>query len=59
LVIEQNVKQSPEMADRAYELENGSIVLNGKSGDLPENDHVRITYLGLRFFGEGGVKEYG
>ena len=47
LIVEQNVKQSLEMADRAYVLENGRIVLKGKSRDLLENDYVRKAYLGL------------
>jgi branched-chain amino acid transport system ATP-binding protein len=47
LVVEQNVKQSLEMADRAYVLENGRVVLEGKSRDLLQNDYVRIAYLGL------------
>jgi branched-chain amino acid transport system ATP-binding protein len=47
LLVEQNVKQSLEMADRAYVLENGRIVLEGKSKDLLENDYVRKAYLGL------------
>jgi branched-chain amino acid transport system ATP-binding protein len=47
LIVEQNVKQSLEMADRAYVLENGRIVLEGKSRDLLENDYVRKAYLGL------------
>ncbi len=47
LIVEQNVKQSLEMADRAYVMENGRIVLEGKSTDLLENDHVRKAYLGL------------
>ena len=47
LIVEQNVKQSLEMADRAYVLENGRIVLEGKGGDLLKNDYVRKAYLGL------------
>ncbi len=47
LIVEQNVKQSLEMADRAYVLENGRIVLEGKSRELLENDYVRKAYLGL------------
>ena len=47
LVVEQNIKQSLEMADRAYVLENGRIVLEGKGGDLLKNDYVRRAYLGL------------
>jgi branched-chain amino acid transport system ATP-binding protein len=47
LIVEQNVKQSLEMADRACVLENGRIVLEGKSRELLENDYVRRAYLGL------------
>ncbi len=47
LIVEQNVKQSLEMADRAYVLENGRIVLEGRSKDLLINDYVRKVYLGL------------
>jgi branched-chain amino acid transport system ATP-binding protein len=47
LIVEQNVKQSLEMADRAYVLENGRIVLEGESRDLLVNDYVRKAYLGL------------
>jgi branched-chain amino acid transport system ATP-binding protein len=47
LTVEQNVKQSLEMADRAYVLENGRIVLEGESRDLLQNDYIRKAYLGL------------
>jgi branched-chain amino acid transport system ATP-binding protein len=47
LLIEQNVKQALEMADRAYVMENGRIVLQGNSKDLIENDHVKKSYLGM------------
>jgi branched-chain amino acid transport system ATP-binding protein len=47
LIVEQNVKQSLEMADRAYVLENGRIVLEGKSRDLLGNDYIKKAYLGL------------
>jgi branched-chain amino acid transport system ATP-binding protein len=47
LIVEQNVKQSLEMADRAYVMENGRVVLEGESGELLENDYVRKAYLGL------------
>jgi branched-chain amino acid transport system ATP-binding protein len=41
------VKQALEMADRAYVMENGRIVLQGTSRDLIENDHVKKSYLGM------------
>jgi branched-chain amino acid transport system ATP-binding protein len=46
LLVEQNVKRSLEIADRAYVLENGHIALEGPAGQLLENDHVREAYLG-------------
>jgi len=47
LLIEQNIRHALEIADRAYVLENGRIVLEGKGRNLLENDHVRKAYLGL------------
>ena len=47
LLIEQNVHQSLEIADRAYVLENGRISLQGNSAELLKSDYVRKAYLGL------------
>jgi branched-chain amino acid transport system ATP-binding protein len=47
LLIEQNVKQALEMADRACVLENGRLTMEGACCNLIENDHVRKAYLGL------------
>lgn len=47
LLVEQNVKQALEMADRACVLENGRLTLSGASADLIKHDHVRKAYLGL------------
>jgi branched-chain amino acid transport system ATP-binding protein len=47
LVIEQNVRQTLEMADRAYLLENGRIVLEGAGEKFLNNKHVKKAYLGL------------
>ncbi|MFO7773896.1 MAG: ABC transporter ATP-binding protein [Dehalococcoidia bacterium] len=46
-LVEQNVRQTLETADRAYVLENGQIVLEGTGKDLLQNDLVRKAYLGL------------
>jgi len=46
-LIEQNVQQSLEIADRAYVLENGRVVLEGESKQLLEEDLIRKAYLGL------------
>ena len=46
-LVEQNVRQTLETADRAYVLENGHIVLEGKGKDLLQDDTVKKAYLGL------------
>ncbi len=47
LLIEQNVRQSLEIADRAYVLENGRIALEGNSEGLLQEELIRKAYLGL------------
>jgi branched-chain amino acid transport system ATP-binding protein len=47
LLVEQNVRHALEMADRAYVIENGRIVLEGKARDVLQNDYVKKAYLGL------------
>lgn len=47
LLIEQNVRQTLEIADRAYVLENGRIVSEGRSKELLQDDHIKKAYLGL------------
>ncbi len=47
LLIEQNVRHTLEIADRAYVLENGRIVLEGDSKQLLEEETVKKAYLGL------------
>jgi branched-chain amino acid transport system ATP-binding protein len=46
-LVEQNVRQTLETADRAYLLENGQIILEGKGKDLLQNEQVKTAYLGL------------
>ncbi len=46
-LVEQNVRHTLETADRAYVLENGHIVLEGKGKDLLQDDLVKKAYLGL------------
>lgn len=46
-LIEQNVQQTLEIADRAYVLENGRITLEGESKKLLEEELIRKAYLGL------------
>jgi branched-chain amino acid transport system ATP-binding protein len=47
LLIEQNVQQTLEMADRGYVMENGQIVLTGLGRELLGNEHLKTHYLGL------------
>jgi branched-chain amino acid transport system ATP-binding protein len=47
LLIEQNVRKSLEIADRAYVLENGRVVLEGNRETLLDSDLVQKAYLGL------------
>ena len=47
LIVEQNVKQTLAIADRAYVLENGKIVLQGTGQSLLNTEHVKTAYLGV------------
>lgn len=47
LIVEQNVFRTLAIADRAYVLENGRIVLQDTGAALLANDHVKKAYLGL------------
>jgi branched-chain amino acid transport system ATP-binding protein len=47
LLIEQNVQQTLEMADRGYVMENGQIVLTGSGRELLGNEHLKTHYLGV------------
>ena len=47
LLVEQNVFRTLEIADRAYVLGNGRVVLQGSGAALLADDHVRKAYLGL------------
>jgi branched-chain amino acid transport system ATP-binding protein len=46
LMVEQNAYLALRMADRGYVMETGQIALEGKAGDLIENEHVKRAYLG-------------
>jgi branched-chain amino acid transport system ATP-binding protein len=47
LLVEQNVREALELADRAYVLQTGNIVLEGTGEELLESDLVRKAYLGI------------
>lgn len=46
LLVEQNAKKALSIADRAYVLETGKVVLEGNAKDLLENDSIKKAYLG-------------
>lgn len=46
LLVEQNAKKALAIADRAYVLETGKIILNGNADDLMSDDAVKKAYLG-------------
>ncbi|MBE7064041.1 MAG: ABC transporter ATP-binding protein [Ruminococcaceae bacterium] len=46
LLVEQNAKKSLSIADRAYVLETGKIVLSGSAAEMLNDDSVKKAYLG-------------
>lgn len=46
LLAEQNANAALKIADRGYVIENGKIVLVGKSQELFDNDEIRKAYIG-------------
>ena len=46
LLVEQNAKKALSIADRAYVLETGKIVLSGDAKELLEDDSIKKAYLG-------------
>ena len=47
LLVEQNVAQAMEIADRAYVLEEGRIVASGLPAELLAQSRIKEVYLGL------------
>ena len=46
LLVEQNARKALSIANRAYVLETGKIVLEGNAKDLLNNDEIKKAYLG-------------
>ena len=46
LVVEQNAAMALDLADHAYLIETGRVVLSGASSDIKKDDAVRRSYLG-------------
>ena len=47
LLVEQNASMALDIADRAYLLESGRVVLSGSATEIQQNDAVRRSYLGF------------
>jgi branched-chain amino acid transport system ATP-binding protein len=47
MLVEQNVMQSLEVADRAYILAEGQFVMSGAAGDIASDPELKRAYLGL------------
>ena len=47
ILVEQNVREGLEIADRGYVLQTGRIVLQGRGEELLQSDLVRKAFLGL------------
>jgi branched-chain amino acid transport system ATP-binding protein len=56
LLVEQNARVALGVADYAYVMENGRVVLDGSSTQLMDNEDVKEFYLGLTQV--GGRKSY-
>ena len=52
LLVEQNARIALSVADYAYVMENGRVVLDGPSEQLAENEDIKEFYLGLTQLGE-------
>lgn len=49
LLVEQNARAALAVADRAYVLETGQIILEGTSQELTDNPDVQRAYLGKEY----------
>ena len=56
LIVEQNARAALELADFAYVMEDGRIVLDGPADQMRENEDIKEFYLGLNQ--AGGRKSY-
>ena len=47
LLVEQNIRDSLEIAHRAYVLEEGKIIIEGEGRELLNDSHIKEVYLGI------------
>lgn len=56
LLVEQNARKALGVADRAYIMENGRVVMSGSSHELQNNSEVREFYLGIKSDTAGSLR---
>jgi branched-chain amino acid transport system ATP-binding protein len=47
LLVEQNIRDSLNIANRGYVLEEGKIIIEGEGRELLANNHIKEVYLGI------------
>ncbi|GAH30017.1 unnamed protein product, partial [marine sediment metagenome] len=47
LIVEQEIKKALKIADRAYVIQNGHIILEGKGEELLNSSLIKESYLGI------------
>jgi branched-chain amino acid transport system ATP-binding protein len=47
LLVEQNIRDSLNISNRAYVLEEGKIIIEGEGRTLLNNEHIKQVYLGI------------
>jgi branched-chain amino acid transport system ATP-binding protein len=55
LLVEQNAQAALKIADRAYVMELGEFILEGKASDIAANERVAASYLGFQHEGASGI----
>jgi branched-chain amino acid transport system ATP-binding protein len=55
LLVEQNAQAALAVADRAYVMELGEFVLEGKASEMATNERVAASYLGFQHEGQSAV----
>ncbi len=57
LIVEQNARAALELADRAYVMESGRVVVGGKASELACDERVQTAYLGRALAAQGIVND--
>jgi branched-chain amino acid transport system ATP-binding protein len=55
LLVEQNAQAALKIADRAYVMELGEFILEGKAGDIAANERVAASYLGFQHEAQSAI----